>query len=267
MIPSAMLYVKGIIIIVRKAGIASVKSSKFTSLIGDIMNNPTITRTGAVAALGIIRNRGDRKRATKKRMAVVKAVSPVFPPSATPEALSTYVVTVLVPRHAPTVVPTASANRAALTLGILPSLSTRPAFVETPIRVPTVSNMSTKRNVNRMISISIEKTWEKSNLKIIGARDGGAQLPEGAWVMPMGNPTRVVMIIPRSKAPLTLKTSRMPVTTMPIIARSPAPPVTFPSATIVPSPLTIIPALTRPINAINSPIPTDIAFLILGVLN
>ena len=45
-------------------------------------------------------------------MAVVTAVSPVLPPSDTPEALSTKVVVVDVPRTAPAVVATASARRA-----------------------------------------------------------------------------------------------------------------------------------------------------------
>ena len=42
------------------------------------------------------------------------AVNPVLPPSLTPVALSTKVVTVLVPRTAPAVVATASAIRAPL---------------------------------------------------------------------------------------------------------------------------------------------------------
>ena len=43
-------------------------------------------------------------------MAVVAEVSPVLPPSDTPDALSTNVVVVVVPRTAPTVVATASAS-------------------------------------------------------------------------------------------------------------------------------------------------------------
>ena len=53
-----------------------------------------------------------RKRAN--RIPEVRAVRPVRPPSATPEALSTKVVTVEVPHMAPTVVPTASESRAPL---------------------------------------------------------------------------------------------------------------------------------------------------------
>ena len=48
-------------------------------------------------------------------------------------------------RTAPTVVANASANSAPLILGSLPSLSRKPAFVDTPISVPSVSNRSTNR--------------------------------------------------------------------------------------------------------------------------
>ena len=78
-------------------------------------------RAGAVAALGIEPNRGSRNSERANRTATVTAVRPVLPPSATPEALSTNVVTVDVPRTAPSVVPIASARRASLQLGIDPS--------------------------------------------------------------------------------------------------------------------------------------------------
>ena len=78
------------------------------------MYNPTITRAGAVAKDGIARKIGDRNRDRPNKMAVVTAVSPVLPPSDTPEALSTKVVVVDVPRTAPAVVATASARSAPL---------------------------------------------------------------------------------------------------------------------------------------------------------
>ena len=76
--------------------------------------NPTITKAGAVAKDGIARKIGDKNRDNPKRIAVVTAVRPVLPPSDTPEALSTKVVVVEVPRIAPTVVATASARSAPL---------------------------------------------------------------------------------------------------------------------------------------------------------
>ena len=62
---------------------------------------------------------GWKIKANKKRRAVTIEVSPVLPPSATPDALSTNVVTVDVPSIAPAVVPIESAKRACLALGKL----------------------------------------------------------------------------------------------------------------------------------------------------
>ena len=69
-------------------------------------------RTGAVAAPGTARKNGARNSAIRKQMAVTNDVRPVRPPSPTPEALSTKVVMVLVPKHAPAVVPMASTRKA-----------------------------------------------------------------------------------------------------------------------------------------------------------
>lgn len=74
---------------VKNAGIASVKSSKLILSIGVIISEPTSIRAGAVAAAGTIKNRGERNNAKIKMMVVVRAVNPVRPPSATPDALST----------------------------------------------------------------------------------------------------------------------------------------------------------------------------------
>ena len=154
---------------VKKAGIASVMSSHSIFVTGVIMNTPTRIKAGAVAALGIDPKSGSRKRERRKRMATTKAVKPVRPPSTTPAEDSTNVVTVEVPNTAPTVVPTESAKRASLTLGIVPSGLIMSALVAHPIRVPTVSNISTKRKVNMMITKSTVKTWLHSKGKKYGA--------------------------------------------------------------------------------------------------
>ena len=77
-----------------------------------IIITPTKIKAAAVACSGIARNRGAKSNATAKQMAAVKLVSPERPPTFTPEALSTYVVTVDVPSIAPKVVPMASAIKA-----------------------------------------------------------------------------------------------------------------------------------------------------------
>ncbi len=79
--------------------------------------------------------------------------------------------------------------------------------------------------------------------------------------MPKGTPTIVVATIPIKRAPFTSIASSVPVIRIPIIATRGAPLVITPSSSGTPAPCTIIPALYRPMNAINRPIPTDIALL------
>ena len=72
-----------------------------------IINKPTTINAGAVAKEGITLMIGEKISATRKSMPTIVDVRPVLPPSVTPEALSTKVVTVDVPSTAPTVVPIA----------------------------------------------------------------------------------------------------------------------------------------------------------------
>lgn len=132
------------------------------------MRNPTTTSAGAVANPGIAMNIGDKKSEIMNSTATVTAVSPVRPPSDTPAALSTKVVVVLVPNIAPIDVATASASNAPLIFGSFPFSSSMFAFVETPTNVPSVSNMSTKRNENNTTMKLNVSICEKSSLKNIG---------------------------------------------------------------------------------------------------
>ena len=171
-IPSEMLYRNGIAMIAINAGMAYVRSLK-SILVTDVsIRNPTMIRAGAVANDGMARKIGDRNRDSPKKIAATTDVRPVLPPSATPEALSTKVVTVEVPHIAPTVVPTASERRAPLMFGSLPSLSSISALEATPISVPSVSNISTNRNANIMTTKSSVKTMEKSIFINVGAMLG-----------------------------------------------------------------------------------------------
>ena len=89
MIPSEILSVKGMMMIVRKTGIASSMLSRLTFCNGESMYNPTMINAGAVAADGTIKNNGAQNKAMANKTATESAVIPVLPPSATPAALST----------------------------------------------------------------------------------------------------------------------------------------------------------------------------------
>ena len=130
---------------------------------------------GAVAKEGIARKIGDRNSDSPKRIAVVTDVRPVLPPSDTPDALSTKVVVVDVPRTAPAVVAIASARSAPLIRGSFPSLSSISALEETPTSVPIVSKRSTNKNANKITMKSSEKIPLKSSLQKIGDRLGIAR--------------------------------------------------------------------------------------------
>ncbi len=103
---------------------------------------------GVVAKPGTARKIGAKRIERAKRAAAVTAVRPVLPPAATPEADSTKVVVVEVPKTAPTEVATASAQSAPEMRGRRPSLSRKPPFSETPMSVPSVSKRSTKKKAN-----------------------------------------------------------------------------------------------------------------------
>ena len=145
-----MLYISGIDKKQRYAGTASVISSKFTCNIADTIRNPTKISAGAVANPGIAVNIGAKKIATKNKRPVATEASPVLAPAPTPAELSTKVVVVEVPRIAPALVAMASAKRAGLILGSFSSLSSMPALVDTPIKVPRVSKISTNRKDNKI---------------------------------------------------------------------------------------------------------------------
>ena len=85
-------------------GMASDISVKSSSLIEPIIKTPTKISAGAVAAPGTMPTIDARNSSD-----VTREVSPVRPPSAIPVLDSTNVVAVDEPRHAPTVVASASA--------------------------------------------------------------------------------------------------------------------------------------------------------------
>jgi len=102
---------------------------------------------------------------SKNKKPVTTDASPVLPPSATPDVLSTKVVVVEVPSTAPAVVATASASKASLMRGSLPFSSIIFALFATPIRVPSVSNISTNKKEKIITIKSKIRISEKSTLK------------------------------------------------------------------------------------------------------
>ncbi len=134
-------------------------------------------------------------------MPQVRAVRPVLPPASTPDADSTKVVTVEVPVHEPTRVPIASAVRASFILGILPCLSTMPALLAVPTRVPMVSNISiTQKVIIRVTTVNqpISTRPEKLNLKRVveaispkaGTNDAVAREANGLIPRNIASPTQ-----------------------------------------------------------------------------
>ena len=140
------------------------------------MKKPTTISAGAVANEGMARNKGEKKSAKRKNPATIIEVSPVLPPSATPDADSPKVVIVEVPRMAPTVVPMASASNAPLIPGSFPSLSNISALDAQPISVPRVSKTSTKRKAKTTTKNSRLATFDKSSCIKVGATEAGIEM-------------------------------------------------------------------------------------------
>ena len=117
--------------------------------------HPTITRIGAVAALGIAETNGESTALRRKQTATTIEVSPVRPPAAMPAADSIYVVVLDVPISAPIDVAVESANRALSILELKPlpfSIASSSACEKipdrrpVPMKVPIVSKVSDREN-------------------------------------------------------------------------------------------------------------------------
>ena len=175
-IPSEIEYIRGMQAIAKKAGIASVGSDHAILLTDCIIMKPTMIRAGAVAKDGIVRKIGEKNSAMTKNRPPKMAVRPVRPPSMIPEEDSTNVVIVDVPIMEPATVPTASERSAPLMPGSFPSLSSIPPRVAQPISVPSVSNMSTKRNAMTTTIKSGFSIAEKSSFINVGIIEVGMEM-------------------------------------------------------------------------------------------
>ena len=143
--------------------------------------------------------------------------------------------------------------------GMLPFSSTIPARLLTPISVPIVSNISINRKVITQIAISTDNMLLHSNFIRIGDMEGGVSRNPVKLVTPRGIPMMVVARIPINNAPTTFLTNKTEVSRMPKQARSTAGECRSPKVTSVASLALTIPAFFKPMNAMKSPMPGDIA--------
>src|SRR5699024_5604782 len=121
-------------------------SFQFTLAKPAIIKLPTMINAGAVIADNeeIAATIGEKNNVMINKIATTNVVSPVLPPTATPEDDSTYALDGVEPNVAPTVVATASAVNAAFAFGSFPSFI-KFACSATPIIVPVVSNIVTSK--------------------------------------------------------------------------------------------------------------------------
>ena len=128
------------------------------------INTPTKISAGAVAHVGITPAIGLKNRHTAKQAAVTKLARPVLPPAAIPDADSTKVVHVDVPRIAPAAVPIESHIILLSKLIGSPFSSNIFACDAVPYKVPIVSNISTRQNATiSMIPENTPPTYGLSN--------------------------------------------------------------------------------------------------------
>ena len=122
-----------------------------------IMMTPTYIRAHEAAADGINANSGKRKIDIRNKIAVVRAVNPVLPPADIPVLLSTNVDIVLVPIAEPIMLEALSTYNILPKLSGFPSLSIKLAFLQQPISVPIVSNISIKKkDIISIIDVAID---------------------------------------------------------------------------------------------------------------
>ena len=118
------------------------------------------------------------------------------------------------------------------------------------------SNSETTTITVRKDSRPSKRNWHKTGDRLCGM-DTGSQCC-GTSVTPMGMPTSVVMMIPKNSEPLTLRAMSTPLTRMAMMPRI-AVGVKVPNDTKVLGLLTMMPAFFSPMNAMNMPMPTEMA--------
>ena len=121
--PFVMENVKGIMMMVKNAGTASIISSQSICFDCDIIMAPMSIRTGAVAVCGILAKSGAKNTDIKNKILTTIPVSPVRPPSVMPAADSMYTMTGVHPRLAAAMDPADAAIKTALDPGTPASIN------------------------------------------------------------------------------------------------------------------------------------------------
>lgn len=199
------LKVKGIIMLVKKAGMAWLMSAQSMCCDSPIIMAPTRMRIGAVAAVGTRSKSGARKTEAKKRSPTVTAVRPVRPPSRMPAADSTCTMMGLHPAMAATTVPRAELRNAQMEPGTrCPSASTRRAKDARPNMTPETSKMPTKRKARRGRTMSfVRASREKSRFRVTPYCKWGTSATAVGPEPSTSQTVRVMSTMPASTPPFT----------------------------------------------------------------
>mmetsp|Transcript_2104 Transcript_2104/g.5675 ORF Transcript_2104/g.5675 Transcript_2104/m.5675 type:complete len:353 (+) Transcript_2104:577-1635(+) len=245
---------------------ATRKSSQLMPPTGDIMNAPMRTSGTAVATCGTAPRSGARKAEMRKRMDTTTAERPVRAPSTMPALLSLAMITGLVPKRAPTMVPTAALEKIDVLLGTVPPRNS-PAMPKSPYWTPAKSKSATK-SITRLLTMSPwslplpGRQLEKSTAKA-ASNLGMETIDCGGSAMPRTQELPAISQMPISKAPWTpFFTSIAEMAQKPATARmslwldsSRSPSVTRVSLDITTRPMT-----WKPMSAWKMPIATVMAF-------
>ena len=217
---------------------------------------------------------GERKTASRNSTPVTTDAKPVRPPSATPAALSMYVVFEETPPKPPAMAATESTSRTLPMPGTEPSGSARPASAAMPVTVPIVSkksdSMIAKIVRTAVRNPSLVKAWNGSwTPSPIVEKFGAIVNCDGIEVTPAMSATIVVIAMLMIRAARTFSANSATVIARPSRNTNWPAVVGNASVTSVPSqnpsvaesgaqPETISPPLAKPMNRMNRPMPTPI---------
>jgi hypothetical protein len=148
-----------------------------------------------------------------------------------------------------------SARSARRSRGKRPSSSSSPAWRATPIRLPAVSRTVTRRRVRTMMTSPSWKAFPKSNLRKVGASDGGEAATPCQGSSPRPTAMSVTARTPMMMAPGTFRDASPAMSKNPTAARRACGFDRLPRVTSVTGSSATMPAFCSPISARKSPMP------------